>query len=230
MPAEIPNHLATSLPAFERNITTRSSSRKTISLATELKRFKFVLALPVFSVDILPSYARSCLQCQKPYNYDFEVAGKRTGHEAPALLPCNCVVGFHCARQWLSPYELGFVSCPLCDEAFPEMFDEPRIDSHTTKSTPRIEIPDIKGKIVAAQEDLVMPIAQMIIGADASQENRWQLPGIDEVLSANSRISKLKPLDGLETPDIIIAAPENGVITKRERGVAAIKAADLIMK
>ncbi|KAL6716496.1 hypothetical protein ACLMJK_006063 [Lecanora helva] len=214
MPAEILNRLATSLPAMEKESTKLGSSKEVLSPATEMKRFKFAMALPVVNIDILPPESRDCPQCQKPYNFDFEIAGKRNGHEAAALLPCNCVIGFHCARKWLSPYELGFTCCPLCEEEFPDMSED---TNPLSQSPPQSHWARDTGKdSTATQVDDV--------GATVA-ERSWSYPTIDEVLMTHNG----SPFD-LKVLNAIAPEPMNFKSGPGGLAAAAVKAADILRK
>lgn len=202
MPSVFLNRLAAALPAIEDyNKPPNSSTRSGVSLATELKRWKFALALPVIDACILPTYAQACPQCQQPYNTDFEVAGRKLGHEAPAVLPCSCVIGFHCARQWLSPHEYGYTSCPLCEQEFPDMTEEKEADFQMTSDFAQMNLSDDFSEVIPTQKEI------------EEEEEMAQLtrhfPSIEEVLMAG-------PSTLAEKPEIFVISPEGDTLANHE--------------
>ena len=52
------------------------------------------------------------------------VAGSISGHETATYLLCGCVLGFHCATEWLSPHERGKVNCPFCEQESVDMRED----------------------------------------------------------------------------------------------------------
>ena len=131
MPAEILNRIAAKLPTIKGSKTDlKEPFKNTVSPTMDFKRWKFALSLPIIDANTLPRNL-TCPQCEEPYNTMFMVAGSKSklGHEVPAVLPCLCVIGFYCAREWFSPFEFGHKKCPLCHTAFPELADEPEVDS-----------------------------------------------------------------------------------------------------
>lgn len=237
MPAELLNSLATDLTTIKDLALNPSSSRNERSLATELKRWKFALSLPLISSDILPDHARFCPQCRLAYNPNFEVAGSKAGHETAVVLPCGCVMGFHCARQWLSPHECGFTTCPGCHYAFPEMAGDTPDASKPTREE------------VLEEEEMAKQIADITIYPNGDEDEEWHLSSIDEVLMAH--ISSIEPKTSamLKSPDITVTTPEGDTSADYEAdmdkaisnagafgqdpwgaALAAIKAADLIAR
>ena len=146
------------------------------------------------------------------------------GHEAAALLPCHCVIGYHCAREWLSPHELGYVSCPFCKHEFVEMFEEPDLDfgaatqpslinnlfSTRELSTNQEEIQE--------EEEMARQVAQMTTTTDGFEEHAWHFPSIEEVLIANA-MNPLRTSATIETPNIVVTNPENATTSNHEMGM-----------
>ena len=213
MPAEILNILASTILSTDevvvQNERKNERSTKSILLATELKRWKFALALPIINTKLLPNDAKSCPQCQETYNPEFEVAGRRIGHEVAAVLPCNCVIGFHCARQWLSPHESGFTSCPFCKQEFPEMAEErthPQVlsDSAWMNCSDRTrDLLPIHGTDRRGEQS--GQIAPLTTAPDACTDEVWHFPSIGEVLMGDLSTSTLAIL---KKPEIVVTTPE----------------------
>lgn len=83
----------------------------------QMKMMRFILALPVADIRLLPKRERVCHLCVKPYDPVWGIDRKETA----VTLPCGHIIGHFCIRQWLSPFELARTTCPVpgCNMRFP---------------------------------------------------------------------------------------------------------------
>lgn len=171
-------------------LKSNNSTDQSMSLATGLKRWKFALALPILDPSILPYDERKCRTCRKPYNPDFNIAGPNVGHETSTVLPCGCVMGFHCARDRLSPFAGGFVSCPFCGHEFPEMFDEPKMDADASFNEEFAWLSVFDKDASLSQQDPKLDnctgMTSTTSGKSASTSHVLPFPSIDEMLALGS--------------------------------------------
>ena len=215
MPSTLLNRLAAALPAIENSKKVQKSSEMSkTSVSTEWKQWKFALALPIVDVKTLPTYSRECPFCQEPYNSSFKVAGRKFGHEAPAMLPCSCVIGFHCARSWLSPHESRHTSCPLCEQDFSYNAEEEVVGSITNSDLEPLDVSrnanelGFKQEETESDEETAKPAVPLARAASVFLGEVRHLLSIDEVLMAGTS----SPNPGFPTlrrnPAICVTTPE----------------------
>lgn len=196
----------------------KASIKAKISVATELKRWKFALGLPFVNVDSLPKDMRTCSLCNLPYNPEFEVSSKKLlGHETAVILPCDHIFGFHCIRDYLSPHECAFTSCPTCGFEFSEMADESEIILPTATDFSWLKIADhTQQDIEKKEEKNEISTSQLAINSDASHAESSQYPSIGEVLDASSSKAITDLVLHYEKPLIIVTDPEGGSDVSQE--------------
>ena len=218
MPAEMLNNLASAMPSSNDAVAPDGPPKGSISLATELKRWKFALALPIIGIDILPKHAQSCPQCQKPYSSEFEVAGKSFGHEAAAVLPCRCVIGFHCAREWLSPHECGFTSCPICGQEFAEMAEESEPHAQAPSDSAWSNFLDTTRDLLPhgkpeGNEQKPNQITPLTTATNIAMDEHRPFPSIGEILTSDLPIPIFTTL---KKPEILVTTPEGEITSDYE--------------
>ena len=82
-----------------------------------MKMMRFIFALPIFDVAVLPLHKQHCDLCQHPYNPQWKINTSETA----VILPCGHIFGHFCVRKWLSPFEKKRTRCPepRCRMVFP---------------------------------------------------------------------------------------------------------------
>ena len=183
MPAEILNRLGSLVPNIETPITNKnvgsSQQRKHQDvLKSEMRAMKFILNLPIITMDYLHWDEKYCGLCYRKYDDEFKVCGRG---ESPCCLPCGHIAGHHCLRSHLSPYEAGNTKCPFlgCDVDFPQMFTDPVEPILPTSDLAWVS--DDEGE--QEDEELSRQVSQLSRDSGVSSHEIKRFLSIDDVLS-----------------------------------------------
>ena len=245
MPAEMLNRLESSVPkieasiAYEKKVTAIKAepSSPRHMLRSEMRAMKFILNLPIITIDYLYEDERRCGLCRKKYDSEFKVCGRG---ESPCSLPCGHIAGHHCIREHLSPYEQGFTRCPFCKVDFPQLFADPVQPARATS--------DLAWEIIEDREvsdnELNSELAQLSRDTGASSDEIKRFLSIDEVIQRSQPQAEVFNVATAGTKAQDFAAQDQGLAgigegefpKNRRNGAspklarAAVKAMDLIAK
>ena len=238
MPAEILNRLESLVSEVEASIGNKSisSSIKTDPLdplAAEMRAMKFIWNLPIITLDFLHEDEKICGICDNKYDKDFRVCGR----ESPCCLPCGHIAGHQCLREWLSPYECGFVKCPFCNVEFPQMFTDSVEPVQPTSDLAWEDDDDYE----LSDDELSRQVSQLSRDSGVSNYEVKRYLSIDEVLE-NSRSQTEGSKTGTVVRDFATQAATSAEIGENEfpkdrkdgggpiLARAAVKAVDLVAK
>lgn len=238
MPAEMLNRLESSVPKIEASIAYKkkvtamkaepSSSRHL--LRSEMRAMKFILNLPIITIDYLYEDERRCGLCHKKYDSEFKVCGRG---ESPCSLPCGHIAGHHCIREHLSPYEQGFTRCPFCKVDFPQLFIDPVQPAQATSDLARENIDDRE----VSDNELNSEVAQLSRDTGASSVEIKRFLSIDEVINRSQPQAEISNVATANTKAQDLTAQDQGLtgigeseFPKNRRNGASPKLARAAMK
>ena len=193
MPAEILNRLGSLIPSIgasvlNKNVTSPLRRQHQNTLKSEMRAMKFILNLPIITIDYLRYDERYCGLCHRMYDDEFKVCARG---ESPCCLPCGHIAGHHCLRTHLSPYEAGNTKCPFqgCNVDFPQLFADPAEPKRQPNndvlewvSSDKIELSD--------EEELNRQVAQLSNDSGVSSYDVKRFLSIEEVLARSASESK----------------------------------------
>ena len=241
MPAEILNRLGSLIPSTETSVTNKNAGSSLPRehqdvLKSEMRAMKFILNLPIITMDYLHWDEKYCGLCHRKYDDEFKVCGRG---ESPCCLPCGHIAGHHCLRTHLSPYEAGNTKCPFwgCDVDFPQMFTDPVEPKLPTSDLAWVSDDGTEQE----DEELSRQVSQLSRDSGVSSYDVKRFLSIDDVLSrSGSETEELKT--DTEARDFATGARDPPVIGEedfpknRRKGrrmtlvPVAIKAVELISR
>lgn len=242
MAAELLNQLRYALKApGSPTYATSGSLKKSQCFLNDMKRWKYVLDLPLI---ILEDVDARCMTCNQKYNRDFQVCGPETACQ----LPCGCCLGHLCAAEWFSPYRRAHTACPVCKVEIPELAVEPPStiprDAGLSSPTNLFRTSEwLRAQQAApAGADEESEVNEQIIALELDTGLHF-FDGDDSIETLSATLTDYSQEKKQETPPVGLRKRENSIAlmdSDRRKGVpdfrgwglarAALKAVDLIGK